>query len=96
MDTAGTAAESTDPFSSSVKLPIVPSCRRSERYCDVAFLSDRLLYDITSQEILKYFVTSSSNNNGSSLSSSANQILRSPDYDEDGLSAYRNVIWRYS
>jgi len=57
-------------------------------YCDVAFLSDRLLYDITSQEILKYIVTSSSNNNGSSLSSSANQILLSPDYDEDGLSAY--------
>jgi prolyl 4-hydroxylase len=46
------------------------------------------LYDITSQEILKYIVTSSSNNTGSNLSSSAEHILLSPDYDEDGLSAY--------
>lgn len=57
-------------------------------YCDVAFLSDRLLYDITSQEILKYIVTSSCSTTGSNQSSDAKHILLSPDYDEDGLSAY--------
>lgn len=65
-------------------------------YCDVVFLSDRLLYDTTSQEILKYTTIcnnvskNTSNHVDGGKSSAPEQCLLFTDYDEDGISSDMN------